>query len=144
MMTNPVVTCELCDTSGGEVLLHNALLRVVLVDDADYPGFCRVILNHHVAEMTDMTAEDREALMQMVWWVESVVREVMAPAKINLASLGNVVPHVHWHVIPRYLGDVHFPAPVWAAALRLPDHDALEARRALLPLLREKMILPEA
>jgi diadenosine tetraphosphate (Ap4A) HIT family hydrolase len=37
----------------------------------------------------------------------------MAPDKINLASLGNVVPHLHWHVIPRFADDPHFPNPVW-------------------------------
>jgi diadenosine tetraphosphate (Ap4A) HIT family hydrolase len=40
------------------------------------------------------------------------------PDKINLASLGNVVPHLHWHVIPRWRDDSHFPAPIWATAKR--------------------------
>ena len=46
------------------------------------------------------------------------LRTVLAPDKINLASLGNVVPHLHWHVIPRFADDAHFPAPVWAARAR--------------------------
>jgi len=36
------------------------------------------------------------------------------PTKINLASLGNMVPHLHWHVIARFEGDARWPAPVWA------------------------------
>jgi diadenosine tetraphosphate (Ap4A) HIT family hydrolase len=42
----------------------------------------------------------------------------MQPDKINLASLGNVVPHLHWHVIPRFVDDPHFPNPVWGVKVR--------------------------
>jgi diadenosine tetraphosphate (Ap4A) HIT family hydrolase len=132
-----IAGCELCAQTGGEVVFENARLRVVLVDDANYPGFCRVILREHVVEMTDLPPAERQSLMEMVWRVEQVVREVMQPDKINLAALGNVVPHLHWHVIPRYRDDVHFPAPVWAAAQREPDAGSLADRRALLPQLRE-------
>src|SRR5690606_41579318 len=99
-MTNAMSnTCELCreeDGSGGEILFRNDKLRVVLVDDGNYPGFCRVIWNAHVAEMTDLPSADRSLLMRTVCQVETVLREVMTPLKINLASLGNMVPHQHW------------------------------------------------
>lgn len=123
--------CELCVRPGGEVLVRAAAWRVVLVDDADFPGTCRVIWNAHVREMTDLPDPDREALMRVVWRVETVMRAVLAPDKINLASLGNVVPHLHWHVIPRWAGDSRFPAPIWAPAQRSggfpgrPAHPAL-------------------
>jgi diadenosine tetraphosphate (Ap4A) HIT family hydrolase len=86
---------------------------VVRADEPDYPGFLRVILNAHVREMTDLPAADRQALMRVVFAAEAALREVMAPDKVNLASLGNVVPHLHWHVIPRFADDPHFPNPVW-------------------------------
>jgi len=47
-----------------------------------------------------------------------VLRDTLQPDKINLASLGNQVPHLHWHVIPRFADDAHFPDPIWAAARR--------------------------
>jgi diadenosine tetraphosphate (Ap4A) HIT family hydrolase len=80
-----------------------------------------VILARHVREMTDLDAAGRERLMRVVFAVEAALRETLAPDKINLASLGNQVPHLHWHVIPRFRGDRHFPAPVWAAAARDPQ-----------------------
>lgn len=110
--------CELCTADGGELLYRDAKLRIVLVNDADYPGFCRVIWNAHVREMTDLPAVDRYYLLNTVLQVEALLREVLRPDKINLASLGNVVPHLHWHVIPRFADDRHFPAPVWAAPQR--------------------------
>mgnify|MGYP001384054620 CR=1 FL=1 len=112
------MTCELCETDGGEILWQNELCRVVLVDDADYPGFCRVILKRHVKEMTDLGKMGRPHFMAVVLAAEQAVREVMAPDKINLASLGNVVPHLHWHVIPRFCNDKHFPNPIWGDAQR--------------------------
>jgi diadenosine tetraphosphate (Ap4A) HIT family hydrolase len=105
--------CPLCQTDAGEVLWRNDLCRVVLADEPDYPGFLRVILNAHVKEMTDLPSADQAALMQVVFAAEAALREVMQPDKINLASLGNVVPHLHWHVIPRFADDPHFPNPVW-------------------------------
>ncbi len=112
--------CALCQESGGEILGEDALCRVVLVDEPGYPGFCRVILNRHVAEMSDLSESERATLMQRVFAVETVIRDTLNPDKINLASLGNVVPHVHWHVIPRWRDDRHFPNPIWTAPSR-PD-----------------------
>jgi diadenosine tetraphosphate (Ap4A) HIT family hydrolase len=64
---------------------------------------------------------------------------VMQPHKVNIASLGNVVPHLHWHVIPRYADDMHFPAPIWGQAKRTPSEETLATRKALLPALREEL-----
>ncbi len=138
-MTAVMQGCELCESPGGEVLHQAAQFRVVLVDDALYPGFCRVIWHDHVKEVTDLTELDRMLLMDVLWQVEHVVREVMQPEKINLASFGNVVPHLHWHVIPRYTDDAHFPAPVWAEAKREPSAASLKVRNERLPALRVKM-----
>ncbi len=110
--------CELCNSAGGAVLWQNGLVRVVAVDDADHPGFCRVILNRHAREMTDLDAAERAGLMRAVFAVEEAMRETMQPDKMNLASLGNMTPHVHWHVIARFRDDRHFPGPVWAQARR--------------------------
>ena len=110
--------CELCAKPGGPVLWQSAACRVIRVDDPHYPGFCRVIWNEHVREMTDLAPEARNHLMQVVFAVESVVRTLFAPQKINLASFGNMVPHVHWHIIPRWSDDRHFPEPVWGAVQR--------------------------
>jgi diadenosine tetraphosphate (Ap4A) HIT family hydrolase len=114
-------TCELCEQTGGTLVWQNAFCRVVLVEDADYAGFCRVICNEHVAEMTDLAIPQRSQMMMTVCKVEQAIRDVMQPDKINLASLGNVTPHLHWHVIPRYYGDKHFPQPIWGTVQRLAE-----------------------
>ena len=135
-----MATCELCEQTGGEVLYRDASLRVVLVDEPNYPGFCRVIWHAHLQEMTDLPAAERGMLMTAVWRVEEALREVMRPDKINLASLGNLTPHLHWHVIPRYADDAQFPAPVWGAPKRIPEPSSLAQRIDLLPALRAAIV----
>ena len=134
------VSCELCALlaapTPASVIFRDAFLTVVEVDDPAYPGFCRVLCNAHVKEMSDLAPEERATLMAAVWTVEQALRDVMAPDKINLASLGNMTPHLHWHVIPRYTDDATFPQPVWASALRTTDAATHCARRAMLPRLR--------
>ena len=127
-------TCELCALAV-EPLYRDDQLAVILVDDAAYPGFCRVIWHAHVKEMSDLAPHERQRFNEAVMQVEMAQREVLAPAKINLASLGNMVPHLHWHVIPRFADDAHFPIPVWAVAVRSTEESILAARRALLPAL---------
>ena len=112
------------------MLWQNDLCRVVRVDEPDYPGFCRVILKRHAREMTDLDGAERDGLMAVVYAVEAAVRETMRPDKMNLASLGNMTPHVHWHVIPRYADDRHFPGPVWAAPRRESAVPAQRSARA--------------
>ena len=121
------------------MLWQDELCRVVLVEDRDYPGFCRVILNRHVSEMTDLDAATRQRLMRVVFAAEQALRQLMQPAKINLASLGNRVAHLHWHVIARFADDGHFPASIWSEARRagVPHRvDRAALQRALHKLLQ--------
>jgi diadenosine tetraphosphate (Ap4A) HIT family hydrolase len=124
--------CPLCRPQNEKVLWRDDTRRVVLVEDPGYPGYCRVVWNAHVREMTELSPQQRVVLMNTVFAVEQVLRAQLRPDKVNLASLGNQVPHLHWHVIPRFRDDAHFPDPIWAAARRAPpvrrmDVHALQA-----------------
>ena len=114
-------SCDLCETLGGTLLWQNSVCRVVLVEGAEasaFPGFCRVVWKTHVREMADLTSHEQQALMAVVFATEAVIQKLYQPHKINIASLGNVTPHLHWHIIPRYERDSHFPRPIWAEPLR--------------------------
>lgn len=127
---NPTPACEFCASPGGAVLWQNDLCRVVRVDEPDYPGFCRVILKRHAREMTDLEPAERDGLMRVVYAVEEAVRETMGADKMNLASLGNMTPHVHWHVVPRFVDDRHYPTPIWGAPKRAAAVPAERSARA--------------
>lgn len=132
MMAARVPGCELCERDGGVPVWRGDGWRVIRAEDAAFPAFYRVVCQAHVAEFTDLPPAERVRSMALVAAVERVLRERLAPTKINLASLGNVVPHLHWHVIARFDWDSHFPQPVWGSAQR--DVQPPAAERLALPL----------
>lgn len=113
------MTCSLCSPATEDLIWQDGHCRVIRVEEPAYPGFCRVIWHEHVAEMTDLGIEQRNHLMKVVMATEQALRTLMRPDKINLASLGNFVPHLHWHVIPRFRDDAHFPEAIWSSPQRL-------------------------
>ncbi|WP_428147124.1 HIT family protein [Delftia acidovorans] len=122
-------SCPLCATEGGVPVWRGPRLRVIRAQEEGFPAFYRVVWNAHAAEFSDLDAADRQHCMDAVVVVERVLRERLAPAKINLAALGNMVPHLHWHVIARFDWDSHFPGAVWAPAQR-PRNGEREAEVA--------------
>lgn len=132
-----VAGCPLCETEGGVLVFHGDVFRVIRAEEADHPAFYRLVWNDHVVEFSDLPAPARLLCMEAVTCIEQVLRQRLAPSKINLAALGNVVPHLHWHVIARFDWDRHFPAPVWAGPQRAADAAALARVQAQLPAIDE-------
>lgn len=130
-------TCPLCQTDGGSLIARTGVCRVIRASEPGFPAFYRVVLTDHVAEWSDVSEPDQLSVMRVVSTVERVLREVLSPTKINLAALGNAVPHVHWHVIARFDWDSHFPAPIWAQPQRATEPDRLLALAPLMPRVDE-------
>lgn len=124
-MSDPI--CPLCAAAGGALVFQGERLRVIRAQEAGFPAFYRVVWTAHVAEFSELALADRNLCMAAVNAVEEALRDRLHPSKINLAALGNVVPHLHWHVIARFDWDSHFPAPVWGAAQRPVDRVACRA-----------------
>ncbi len=122
------MNCSLCD-------------RVKLTQDKKYPylihefphsflmlgehqffqGYCVLVSKNHYKEMTDMPEKMQAEMFQEMMKVSSVLQKHFQPAKMNMCSLGNVVPHVHWHFFPRYSDDPQFKDPPW---LRMQQFDS--------------------
>src|SRR5450830_459300 len=124
--------CPLCAAPGGALVFQGEKFRVIRADEAGFPAFYRVVWTTHVAEFSDLSSPDRALCMAAVCEVEQALRAHLRPTKINLAALGNVVAHLHWHVIARFDWDTHFPAPVWAERKRPGDRVREDAVRAKL------------
>jgi diadenosine tetraphosphate (Ap4A) HIT family hydrolase len=112
--------CELCESEGGVLVWRGEQCRVVHVAEPGYAGYLRVIWNAHVREMTDLTESERGHYLRVVFALEAALRALLRPDKINLASLGNATPHLHWHVVARFRDDPHFPGSVWGTPVREP------------------------
>ena len=135
--------CVFCEEAGGEILWEDDYCRAIWAYEPDYPGLCRVIWDQHVQEMTDLDATDRNRILRVVFAVEQALIKVLSPDKVNLASLGNQVPHLHWHVIPRFTDDPHWPFAIWGRRVResshpLPPQFAATMRGALDEVLAAK------
>ena len=135
----PAPDCPLCQQGGGTLVWRGDKLRVIHADEAGFPAFYRVVWNAHVAEFSDLNAADRAHCMDVVVQVEQALRQHVQPTKINLAALGNMVPHLHWHVVARFGWDSHFPAPVWAAAVRERSREQEAAVRERLPAMEAQL-----
>ena len=112
-MTPP--DCPLCTRDVQREIWSDDHLRVIDANEPEFPGFTRVIWHDHVPEMTDLPEPQRQHLMAVVWAVETVMRKYLTPTKVNLAQFGNMVPHLHWHVIPRWRIDPRFPDAIWVS-----------------------------
>lgn len=126
--------CVLCRDDGGQVLVRTDLFRIILVNDINYPGYLRIILNSHVKELTDLAHDDSLKVYEALLCCEQAMRDIMHVDKVNVASLGNVVPHLHWHIIPRYSGDLHFPNPIWGEVTNssyVPSNNVVECSQNL-------------
>ena len=119
--------CPLCREAGGTLVFQSAAWRVIRADEPDFPAFYRVVWRAHVAEWSELALAEQAAMMGAVTAVERVLRDALAPAKVNLASLGNVVPQLHVHVIARFTDDPAWPRPIWGVQAPQPfDSDEAE------------------
>ncbi len=134
------MTCPLCQEPGGILLCEGPHWRVVRVDDPDFPAYYRLIWGPHVAEFSELSLDDQRLCMGLVVEIERALRQGLAPTKVNLASLGNMVPHLHWHVVARFEQDSHFPQPIWGERLRDVAPELMRHWRAALPALDQSVI----
>lgn len=76
--------------------------------DQFFAGWTVLVLRHHATELFELEPPERTRLMDEVSAVAHALARAFGARKVNYALFGNVLPHIHWHVIPRLPGD---PAP---------------------------------
>ena len=117
-----------------------------LAKNQTYRGQCSLIFDlRHATRPEQLTAQEWGSFCADLHTAEGAVVRTVRPDHINVESLGNVVPHLHWHIIPRYRNDPRWGAPIWLTSLAdIPDTrlDAVE-RADLMQKLREALGQPE-
>jgi diadenosine tetraphosphate (Ap4A) HIT family hydrolase len=86
---------------------------VILGDAQFYRGYCVLLAKRHASEIHLMPPEDARALFDEMVAVGRAIALATRPLKLNYECLGNLEPHVHWHVFPRFATDAMRLAPVW-------------------------------
>lgn len=123
-MSNPCPLCEritLTRDEKFEYLAHEFTHSYLYVGEHQYyEGYCVLITKDHYKEMTDIPEPVRTELFAEMMKAHEAIQKAFNPKKMNMCSLGNVVPHVHWHFFPRYETDENFKNPPW---LQMKDFD---------------------
>jgi diadenosine tetraphosphate (Ap4A) HIT family hydrolase len=116
--------CPLCadPSKECEIIGDLEVTRAYLQRSASFRGYCVLVLKRHAVELDDLSADERRALMEDIALVARAVRAVCKPRKLNYEILGNMVPHIHVHIIPRYETDPAWDRAAWFA---LPDESSL-------------------
>jgi diadenosine tetraphosphate (Ap4A) HIT family hydrolase len=127
--------CPLCEGPGGTVIFQGGRFRVIRAAEAGFPAFYRLIWSAHVREFSELAPQDRHLCIDAVACIEEVLRLHLNPVKVNLATLGNAVPHLHWHIVARFEWDSHFPGAPWAVAQRQVAPESQGRIEGLLPAL---------
>ena len=94
-----------------------------LAKNQTYRGQCSLIFDlRHAARPDQLSADEWAALCADLYVAQRAIVSVTHPDHVNVESLGNVVPHLHWHIIPRYVTDPRWGMPVWTTPLSaMPD-----------------------
>jgi diadenosine tetraphosphate (Ap4A) HIT family hydrolase len=93
-----------------------------------YPGYCVLIARSHARELSGLADDERRAYLDEMCLLARAIETALGPHKLNYELLGNQVPHLHWHLFPRYLDDPDRLRPVWLALDRA-ENDEQERRR---------------
>ncbi|PLX98229.1 MAG: HIT family protein [Desulfuromonas sp.] len=109
--------CRMCHKWHDEAELRIAEFEhsyVMLNRDQFFPGYSFVFTREHITELFHLDPSRRHAIIDEVNRVAEVLAEIFQPAKMNYELLGNMVPHMHWHLVPRFETDPLWPQPIWA------------------------------
>jgi diadenosine tetraphosphate (Ap4A) HIT family hydrolase len=87
---------------------------VMLNRDQFFPGYALLFTREHVTELFHLDPGVRQALMEDVNRVAAALDKAFRPDKMNYELLGNMVPHIHWHLVPRFSSDPLWPRPIWS------------------------------
>ena len=113
-MTDP--TCKACQGSWPKedhFIADLGLSKAYLHEDQFFPGWTVVVFKRHATELFHLAPTERIQLMEEVNLVAKTLGQVYEARKINYELLGNQLPHIHWHIIPRLAKDPASLEPVW-------------------------------
>jgi diadenosine tetraphosphate (Ap4A) HIT family hydrolase len=109
-------TCKACQGSWpreDHFIADLSLTKAYLHDDQFFPGWTVVVFKRHATELFHLAPTERILLMEEVSRIAKILAQVYEAKKINYELLGNQLPHIHWHIIPRLATDPAPLEPVW-------------------------------
>lgn len=139
--TPPVAGCPMCTKWDDDAELRIVELDycyVLLNRDQFFSGYCFVFTKAHVTELFHLDVATRQGIIEEVNAVAAALARVFNPTKINYELLGNMVPHMHWHLVPRFADGPLWPKPIWSEP-HAELHLAGEESASRIRLIREAL-----
>ena len=130
------MACELCTENHPQMIWGNENFYLIDASNDDFPCYLRLVSRRHVPDVTDLPELERVEMWLLLMRIENMIKNVMQPDKVNLAQFGNMVPHLHWHIIARWQDDTYFPECPWGKKLRNNLPALTEDRRQRFALLK--------
>jgi diadenosine tetraphosphate (Ap4A) HIT family hydrolase len=136
--------CVMCARVSAEsdlFIADLAVSRAYFNEDQFFPGWVFVVLRRHATELYELSAAERGVLIEDVNQIAEALHRVYNPVKMNYELLGNQVPHIHWHLIPRLAGDPDPQWPVWRVTHephRLPSAEVRTKIQAIRDALADR------
>jgi diadenosine tetraphosphate (Ap4A) HIT family hydrolase len=121
-----------------------SISSLYLTTNQTYRGHCQLIFDRrHAATPDQLTMDEWLAFCRDLHDAQAAIVHAVRPDHLNVESLGNVVPHLHWHIVPRYRSDPRWGSPIWLTSLAdMADTAlALDDRLALIERLRTALAL---
>ena len=108
------------------VIYKNENIRIE-VESSEIP-WVKIFTQHPYKEMSEVPGLVKLEIYDLLDTIEKEMLSYYNPKKINIASFGNYMPHVHWHIMARFEEDSFFPEPMWGtkqreSSLDLPDFE---------------------
>jgi diadenosine tetraphosphate (Ap4A) HIT family hydrolase len=126
-------------TESWDLVASLSVSSLYLTTNQTYRGHCQLVFDpRHVARLDQLTVAECTAFSTDLHTAAQAIVAVAQPDHLNVESLGNVVPHLHWHIIPRYVGDARWGLPIWMTPSSAMPDTRLEPndRQALIDALR--------
>lgn len=137
MMTATV--CALCrrieslKTQDNSNLIHEFKNSYLFAGDHQtFEGYCVLVLKKHIEELFDLSDDLQREFHGEMLTVSRAIQRAYHPEKMNLSNYGNLTPHQHWHIFPRYVNDKAWPQPPWAVAKIFDQNHTTEVQARLI------------
>jgi diadenosine tetraphosphate (Ap4A) HIT family hydrolase len=117
MTIEKIPSCPMCSRWEDDAELRIVEFEysyLILNRDQYFPGYCLLFAKQHLTELFDLDLKTRQGMMEEVTRTAAALAGLFKPDKINYELLGNMVPHIHWHLVPRFSSEPLWPRPIWS------------------------------
>jgi diadenosine tetraphosphate (Ap4A) HIT family hydrolase len=115
-------------TQFGYFVTKLSVSSLYLDSNQAYRGHCVLIYDFgHATRLDQLSPEQWSAFATDLHVSETAIFKTFQPDHMNVESLGNVMPHLHWHIVPRFKSDGRWGGPIWTSGFADMPRKELEA-----------------